>query len=72
MFLEIKTGGGALNSGDIPGDRKCLRKSHPFNAGERGKVCRDVLFKLTEVSAPRMDDFKKRNSVVWSKRYGSK
>ena len=50
MFLEIKTGRG-LNSGDIPGDRKCLRKSHPFNTGERGKVCRDVLFKLTEVSA---------------------
>ena len=70
MFLEIKTGGGSIP--EISLEIECLRKSHPFNTGERGKVCRDVLFKLTEVSAPRMDDFKKRNSVVWSKRYGSK
>ena len=47
-------------------------KKFSFNTGERSKVCRSVLFKLTEVSVPRMEDFKKRNSVVWSKRYGSK
>ena len=47
-------------------------KSFPFNTGGRNKVCRSVLFKLTEFSVPRMEDFKKRNSVVWSKRYGSK
>ena len=60
MFLEIKTEGG-LHPGE---NRKCVGKSFPFNTGERSKVCRSVLFKLTEVSVLRMEDFKKRNSVV--------
>ena len=63
---------GSLHPGDTPGKRICLGKSFPFNTSERSKVCRGVLFKLTEVSVPRMEDFKKRNSVVWSKLYGSK
>ena len=68
MFLEIK-----IVVGLHPGEnRKCAGKSFPFNTGERSKVCKSVLFKRTEVSVPRMEDFKKRNFVVWSKRYGSK
>ena len=45
------------------------RKSFPFNEDERSKVCRSVLFKLTEVSVPRMEDLKTRNCIfvrtVW-------
>ena len=54
---------GGLHPGE---NRKCVGKSFPSIQVKEAK------FKLTEVSVPRMEDFKKRNSVVWSKRYGSK